>query len=547
MAQSLTGTSLATTTAASVRRVAFRFIVDWAGVGFANVASWTDESAYVRTIRGDMQALGWMQSLGEVGHGVSDVCYITVANVEDTTTGRRFSPSNADGPLYDYIKDGAVCMTRAIVEMGFYSGSTAERLRQITGYIVDFSETNTQGTVMFEIRDRAAMYALCQASTTLQVDVSADDYITNIAQLADAADDVMSGVPSDTPVSVFDSLTGGGQVEYGMIPMDYAWMDDESVWREMADVAEAQLGRVYFDKAGNFRFEDGAHLVAPVNVLGKAHRGADLIDPATSQFTFDTSDFGACNPEYDYNSLFNHVIVEYFPRYVSVTQSVYEASETYVIPPEGSLTVKAEFRYPVSSVVTPVAETDYQANTSSGRDMNADLTLTLANYATFSQITMANANADYAMYMTVLQLRGTPVLPYPACKYEVEDTASIGIYGRRTKKINNPYIQSYRHAQMVGDYLLARFKSPVQQVSLTGCRGVPWLECGDRVTVESDNLDDTYNEYLIGRIAWSYGPNQPYRMDFDLLRASDLFSITDYFVVGVSVYGGGTGHGHLFW
>jgi len=100
---------------------------------------------------------------------------------------------------------------------------------------------------------------------------------------------------------------------------------------------------------------------------------------------------------------------------------------------------------------------------------------------------------------------------------------------------------------MVGDYLLARFKSPVQQVSLTGCRGVPWLECGDRVTVESDNLDDTYNEYLIGRIAWSYGPNQPYRMDFDLLRASDLFSITDYFVVGVSVYGGGPGHGHLFW
>jgi hypothetical protein len=323
-------------------------------------------------------------------------------------------------------------------------------------------------------------------------------------------------------------------------------MDDEDVWSEISEIALAQCGRAWFDKDGNLHFEDGSFPVRP--------QDNSYDDPTTVQYTFTSGDFQGASSYYDYDQIYNHIIVEYFSRRLAPLQVVYEQPEIYVVPPSESLTVRAEFRYPVYSLASLTQDTDWKIATSAGVDMSSDVTLTLGTtYAHSIEITIANSSQYYAAYVNKLQLRGYPAIPYPAARYECEDSDSIDLYGRRTWKIKTPYIQNYRHAQLVADFLLERFRNPLPQVKLTGVRGVPYLEVGDRVQVTSDRLTETsttggdLDEYFIGRIAWRYAPGQAYRMDMDLLRASDLYPYDNYFIIGTSYYGSGANQGRLFW
>jgi len=143
------------------------------------------------------------------------------------------------------------------------------------------------------------------------------------------------------------------------------------------------------------------------------------------------------------------------------------------------------------------------------------------------------------------------LLTEQSMKYEAEDTTSIAYFGRRTFPLRqNPYVQSYRHAQMIADFLLSRFKVPVQRVSLKGVPARPWLEVGDRITV-TEELTDIDEDYFTVSIKWAFDGGSGYVQSIDAIRCSDLFPYTDYFTIGTSVYGSAiypTGHpGKLFW
>ena len=179
--------------------------------------------------------------------------------------------------------------------------------------------------------------------------------------------------------------------------------------------------------------------------------------------------------------------------------------------------------------------------------MSADISLDVTAYAATADIEVTNAGALFTAYMTKLQLRGYPLLTEQSMKYEAEDSASIAKFGRRTFPIRqNPYVQGYRHAQMVADFLLSRFKEPVQRISLRGVPARPWLEVGDRITV-TEELTDIDEDYFIVTITWTYSPNGGYMQSIDAIRCADLFEYTDWFTIGTSVYGPGEGKGRLFW
>jgi len=330
MVQSLTGiTELATTTAANHRKPTYRVKFDWArtgfdGTGVGSVGDWTDESAHVQDISGSMQAIGTQRSIAAIGHSVSNVCYVTMNNDKDAVTGRRFSSTNTSGPLYSYIGDGKINMVRCVVEMGFYSGATAQRTRQITGYVVNVTESASRGTITFEIRDRAALFYLTETATMLYTSQSARGYIETILALQD-----LDGLDIDTEL-----VTAGP----GLAHIEYCWMDDEKLWAEISEIAQSQLGRAWFDKNGDLHFEDGSYLV---------HSLPDWPDDSlTSQYTFTSNDYGSVEPFYDHKTIFNDVVVEYTPRYETVLQTIYEASEIHVVPPGETLEIRAEFRYP---------------------------------------------------------------------------------------------------------------------------------------------------------------------------------------------------------
>lgn len=530
MAQSTSGTNLPTTAAAAARKLTVRLMIDWDDVGFSDTLSgWTDETQYLTTARGDLRAHNWRRSVAGVGGGVAGVCYVTLRNPDvGGGQGFRFSSSNANGPLYSKLGEGKINMVRAVLELGFFDGSTPERLRQITGYIVSAEENYVAGTVVFEIRDRAADTALTRASTAVYENTQARAYLEDLVDMI-GRDPIVSG----------DQLFDPGAV----LP-EFQWLDDETIWDELAIIAEAQAGRVWFDKDGDLHFEDSGHWVR-----GNTN---SYDDPTVSQATITVASMADLSPTYDLDSVWNHVIVEYSPRYRGWEQPVYTASEILTIAPsESGKEHRAQYHNPVlGALVTPEGETDYLAVTGGGEDITADVTITVANaYSGYAKLSMSNANSDYTAYLTKLQLRGVPLLSDAPIKVERENATSIAQYGRRTWTVRrNPYVQSEFHAIMLADFLLSRFKDPVQIIRLKGIPARPWLEPGDRITIQAalPGIDDPY---LITEISWRYTPTQ-YSQDLTAIRVEDLFpyvpgpTTKPYFIVGVTQYGT---HGRLFW
>jgi len=265
------------------------------------------------------------------------VVYVTCQNPQCTggDSGFRFSSSNSNGTLYANIGEGAVNMKRAMLEMAIYDGGTPERLAQITGYIVNLTENYKARTVTFEIRDRAADAVLTRASTALQTEKKASEYMVTLAALFDR-----------------DAVAGGDQeFDDGLTAGPYYWLEDEKVWDEAGDVAEAHLGRSWFDKDGDWHFDDGAHFVKP--------NSDSWDDPTTSQASFTTASFAECNPRYLFNSIYNHIVVEYQPRYAGYTQTIFTASDIVIVQPgESNHVYHAKFDHPATSVTTPANSTD---------------------------------------------------------------------------------------------------------------------------------------------------------------------------------------------
>jgi hypothetical protein len=526
MGQDISATALETTAAAASRRVRVRLRVDWADAGFGSEGSWTDESAYVKTAAGNHEAVSAARSVAPVGRGVSDRVTVVCRNPECAApdSGLRFSPSNTNGTLYAYIADGGVYMKRATFEIGFYDGATPEYLRQITGYIVDAQEDFERRTVTFTIRDRAADAALTQASTALYTEYTAKQYMQALAALLerDAVD------------------VGDQQFDLGIAVTPYQWADDESLWDEMGIVAEAQMGRIWFDKDGDLHFDDASHFIKPSS--------DSFDDPTTSQATFTVASFSNLAPQVRYDLIYNHVLVEYQPRYVAQQQTIFSAGDILPVRPtatysSGHLDFKAEFRYPVWSVTTPAADTDYVAVTAGGTDITSDISISKTDYASHSDLEITNNNADYTAYLTKLALRGYPLLTEATAKYETSDATSISAYGKRTMAIrSNPYVQTYRHAQAIGDFALARYKDPQRRVRLSGVPARPWLEVGDRVTV-TETLTDIDEDYFIEAMGWTFDGKR-YAMNLDLVRAGDMFPYSTYFILGTSAYGTTA---RLFW
>lgn len=527
MGQDTSGTSLTTTAAAASRRIAYRFLVNWAddSTDFSD-GTWTDESAYVLQADGTHEAINPLKSIAPIGRGVSDRVTVVCQNPEESggNSGLRFSPSNSNGSLYSYIGDGGIYMKRAIFEMGIYSGATPQRLRQITGYIVDADEDFENRTMTFTIRDRAADAALTRASTALYTEYAADAYLAALAALFGR--DVVA--------------SGDQQFDLGIVVTPYQWLDEETIWDEMGIVAEAQMGRIWFDKDGDLHFDDGAHFVKPSS--------NSYDDPTTSQATLTTASFADLRPQVRYDLIFNHVVVNYQPRYVAQEQVVYSSGDIVEVRPtatytSGYLTMTAKFRYPVYTITTPVADTDYVAVTAGGTDITSDISISKTDYAAHSELQITNNNAAYTAYLTKLEMRGYPLVTEEPSAYEDEDSTSIAAYGRRTLHIrSNPYIQTVRHAQAVAEFALARFKDPIRRVRLGGIPARPWLEVGDRVTV-TETLTDIDEDYFIENMHWRFDGRR-YTMDLDMVRAADMFPYTGYFIVGTSSYGTTA---RLFW
>lgn len=500
MAQSTSGTHLTTTAAASVRRPCCVVKIDWARAGWASEASWTDETERVVSVSIQHQVTDARRGIALLGNSIQGTARLVLANDDD-----RYTPDNPSSPLHSYIADGKAMGIPVKIYLGFYYGSTPETLVQFSGYIRQPTIAVARGEATLELADRSWDLAQFRLET-IPYSYYPDDYIELL----------LAELPSARQPTA--------DLDRGLYPLAFAWMDGESIWEELTSVAVAQGGLVWFGKDGTLYFRDGtfpALNTASVETITEAIDGRVL---------------------YREGDIFNHIRVSWSSGRRERLTEVWRYNGCLgPIRPGASETVKASLGMLVSNLTAPAWDTDYKAVSATWEELESDdVTVAITKWSgQKAELTVTN-NASASVYVPYLRLRGWPVDFQDEETVEEEDATSIGLYGRRTLDVRLLYVQGKGHAESVAKFLLARYKDPRATYQLT-IRALPWLEVGDRITLnvprKAIEVMDNADYFIIG-LGQEFRPGD-YIQTLMLLKASDILPYNDWHVVGTTAMGSG--------
>ena len=504
MAQSIVGTDLATTWAANSSRVCVRVRCDWNKDGDYGDAyeDITDRVVSLSIQHALYSQIAGLPVLGEAG---ASKAALVVAN-----ESRWFSPDNASGLAGTYA-DLAYGIYRIpiCIELGYYSGATPEYLVQFQGEIegVDESESYGEAHVVFQCVDNSIALTQYKESSTVSQDVLPSAQIA--ALLVGAG------------ILVYDTDTALSEVPY-------AWLDDENLWDECKQLAQADGGMFYFSKGGTPTFRRMTAVI-------------ERADSTASQATLNEGNATFYRDSIAWRDYYTGVIAEWAGRYQSTVTELYQAPRAIEVPPGATVTEECRFRYPAMAVVTPVYGEDYQAITSGPNTVAYGVTgvqIAVTAYGQRADVAITNNLTNDTLYVTNLVLRGYPLLGEEAQQKRWDQTLAL-IDGEKVYPIRgNPYVQTQEQVERVGAFLRDRLQQPRRLLAWRG-PACPWLEMLDRVTLSHNTMTPNPGVdadcYVVG-MTMSYKADSNWTQELVLLPAAGLFAYDDYFIIGTSVY-----------
>jgi len=288
---------------------------------------------------------------------------------------------------------------------------------------------------------------------------------------------------------------GFGSSQYvldeGLNTIEFAWFNkDQTAGERIRQICESEEAHFFQDEEGILRFQNRRHyIVSPFTTIQKYIHSGDILDWQV------IDDVG----------IYNSVVVSAKPREVYPTNvEVWKDGIIEEIPALGELTIWASMDNPIYSFVTPVATTDYVANSASdgsATNLTANISLTLTGFGDTAKIVISNSGGQKA-YMTFLRLRGKPAIVTSEIYQKYEDNISISRYGKRVLEVNNDFIDSDSFAYYLSRTLVSKYKDPLKRVRIL-VRGMPQFQLKDKVSVYDRDLD-TYKNYRIMRIQGIY-------------------------------------------
>lgn len=221
------------------------------------------------------------------------------------------------------------------------------------------------------------------------------------------------------------------------------------------DLMTAEMGgRFFVNRDGKFVFHN-------------RHRDllVDIVD------TFTDAEYDGIQPIT--GEVYNEVTVNFLPREVGGAGSVLFAYEgvPFAVQPGKTRKIRGRYRDPNNEdasiggmdVINPVANTDYIANSQAdGNGINRTNTLNLSFEigGTSTDITIANPSTEI-VYVTKLQVRGTPLITYKSQQVTTADAESIHRYGRSAlPPIDGRFISDEEIAESYADQLLNNYSLP---------------------------------------------------------------------------------------
>lgn len=275
------------------------------------------------------------------------------------------------------------------------------------------------------------------------------------------------------------------------------WQEGITADRAIWQAAASERGRFFFDRTGKARFLNRRYSV----------------DNRTGQATFDDD---LTSMDYRYGEVVNRIDLTVVPRSVGEEGTVlWMLEEPMRIRPGKVRRVVARYQDdnadPIGAitVIPPVAETDYQA---------AHITkkgVVYPGYTPYININLIEAGASAArfdvwhdlgidLYLTAMQVRGTPLYGNDPVVLEAMDAESATLYGLNRRSFNLPLLTSLEEAVDLSGYELVRRKTPRGRLGtiVTDLVQHPAetlaLTLFDRITVIESQTGHSADYFIIG-------------------------------------------------
>lgn len=518
MAQTTTA-SLKANAAASSRIVSRELRIAWGRDGDDWPTDWATQSTDETTRLLDVSIDRRLDLLSALGQGAGPVAQmrLTLDNHD-----QRFSPYNEAGALYASIHGstttaGGVTVgyptlyqTPVRLRLGFYDATAGhEYVTLFSGVIDEVSESYglSGERVLVTCLDRGGLLLGKKASSTITTDAPIDGWIRRL-------------------VSEFGGIATGSAVDRAFFAIPYIWLDDEALWSEVQQAAASDGGYAFFDEVGTFHYKNAAWWLLATS-------------STTSQATV-TVKYQDFQPAYSWRDVRTGVIVEYQPRAPGGEQVIWRSDATITVPPEGR-TIEAKFSYPATILLDPSAPGDWLPVSGGGVSLTDKVSMDVWDrFAQRARLVFKNAGYQTA-FIPKMQLRGLALVGGPQEQVDVDVFAPLVPENKPTIS-GNPYIQTKGQAQLIATTQAYRLSYPRLVHKFSGAPALPWLQLGDRITVDvqdhaGTNPVTTARDAIVTALAFSWQPEGGFLMNVEAADVAGLFEYTDYHVLGTDDYG----------
>lgn len=379
-------------------------------------------------ISDDVLAIDWQTGMKNAYERISAPIHgmVTVDNAD-----KRYSPESGLMNLSTGIK----IRVRATYDSTTYT--------LFTGFVEHVQpQTGAQGEKLATIHLAGADRAVYQAQilAALQIDATADDVLTAILNNTVFTDRAVNDFEEGTSIFAYVGDT---------------WRDGIPAITPIRDVVEAEQGRFYVDRMGRYVFKNRQYktkILTPSATLDDNFRALDYA-------------YGA--------GVANQVRVNVNPRAVGTAGTTLWTLRTAQLVGTGTdgyrrftarLRDANDRAVGATTLITPVATTDYLANTKKdGSGTNVTAYVTVAVIETHGSAVTLEFRSSYPAEVYVLagaKLRGTPLIQGDPLVVEQIDFANIAAHGLHPLTLNLPFLVTIEAAWQIALYELERRKNP---------------------------------------------------------------------------------------
>jgi hypothetical protein len=393
----------------------YAFEIDWPGNG-----SWPGENEASRILSLTIER-GRRYFITPEGDGFEPEDTGRFGVVLDNSDG-RYDPYNASSPIYDYLGPGKLfrmqVRTATNQQFPLMTGILSEPTPYEEGAIPKVRLEGTDGWQF--LRDQHN-----QVTVGLQENVYLDEAFGLILDEA------------RWPVLWGTDLDGGVDAR------PYWWVTEQSPSAALFDLSSSEMGRLWIAADGRLTFRSRHSIDTPVLTLGHLDilkDGVRLLQPL--------------------DVVRNVIQITAQPRALGALDEVWRSDSAVYIRSGETINLWAEFTLngetvPAKNCLTPVPTTDYLVNTASdgsGTNLTGSVAVAALFYSTQAYLSITNNSASSG-YITLLRVRGNPVVTGDPMRFQEQDGNSIQRFQRRTFNLESPWLQNPNVARSLARFL----------------------------------------------------------------------------------------------